>query len=51
MKMKDGLPYMLVGGAAVLAYLMMRNGKVRGMVNDMVNNMKNKKMNKLEDMM
>jgi hypothetical protein len=51
MKMREGLPYMLVGSAITLAALGLRNGNIKNMVNNMVNNMKNKKMNKLEDMM
>ncbi len=51
MKMRNGLPYMIIGGAMVVAYIAMRNTKVRNMVNNAVNNIRRKNMSELEDMM
>jgi len=51
MRMREGLPYMLAGGAMVVAYMIMRNGNMKHMFDNAMKSIKNKSMNGLEDMM
>lgn len=51
MRLKQGLPYMIVGSAIVLAYLGLKDGKAKNMIDNMINKMKKKSIHELEDMM